>query len=81
MASFTIIRVYEVPGADRIEATERMLDALSLHVERDFHVADYIRSPEDKPGKGRPVDLRPAAGWITLIKKQLGLAGVKPVQK
>jgi hypothetical protein len=73
MASYTIIRVYEVPAGDRSEATERMLDALSLHVERDFHVADYIRSPEDKPGKGRPVDLRPAAGWFTLLKEQLGL--------
>ena len=73
MGLYTVIRIYEVPGEDRIQATERMLEALASGVERDFHVKDYIRSPEDKPGKGKPVDLRPAAGWFTLLKEQLGL--------
>ena len=81
MAVYTIIRVYEVPADDRIQATERMLEAVQTHTERDFHVKDYIRSPEDKPGKGKPVDLR-ATGWLTLIREQLGLVGKrKPESK
>jgi hypothetical protein len=74
MAVYTIIRVYEVPAENRLQATERMLEALDLHVERDFHIKDYIREPGDKPGKGRQVDLRPAAGWIQLFLEQLGIA-------
>lgn len=73
MAVYTIIRVYEVPAESRIQATERMLEALDLHTERNFHVKDYIREPDEKPGKGKPVDLRPM-GWLTLIREQLGLA-------
>jgi len=50
MAVYTIIRVYEVPAENRIQATDRMLEALVLHVEHDFHVKDIIREPGDKPG-------------------------------
>lgn len=80
MAVYTIIRVYEVPADNRIEATERMLEALMLKTERDFHVRDYIREPDEKPGKSKPVDLRPT-GWLTLIKEQLGLLKRKPDSK
>jgi hypothetical protein len=39
MAVYTIIRVYEVPADTRQQATDRMIEALALHVERDFHKA------------------------------------------
>ena len=71
MGKFTIIRVYEVPAETRQQATDRMLEALLMHVEKDFHVKDYIREPGDKPGKGRVVDLKPPAGWLSLIVQQL----------
>ena len=71
MALYTIIRVYEVPASNRIEATDRMIEALALHVERDFHVKDIIRDPDAKPGQGKPVSLLPPAGWLTLLKRQL----------
>jgi hypothetical protein len=71
MGKFTIIRVYEVPADTRQQATDRMLEALLMHVEKDFHVKDYIREPGDKPGKGRVVDLKPPAGWLSLLKQQL----------
>ena len=45
MLVYTIIRVYDIPADDRIQATERMLEALQPHTERDFHVRDYIREP------------------------------------
>ena len=80
MGLYTIMRVYEVPADDRTQATERMLEALSTGAERDFHVKDYIRGPEDKPGKGKPVDLRPM-GWLTLIREQLGLLKREPNDK
>ncbi len=70
MAIFTIIRVYEVPAETRQQATDRMLEALMFHVEKDFHVKDIIREPESKPGTGTPVDLRPT-GWLTLFREQL----------
>ncbi len=56
MAVYTIIRVYEVPAENRIQATERMLEALMLKTERDYHVNDYVQEPGEKPGKGKPVD-------------------------
>jgi hypothetical protein len=80
MALYTIIRVYEIPASSRIEATERMLEALMLKSERDFHVRDYIREPGEATGKGKPVDLRPT-GWLTLIREQLGLVKREPETK
>ena len=65
MAKYTIIRVYEVPAKNRIEATDRMLEALAFHVEKDFHVKVTIREPATKPEQGKP------AGWLTLIMRQL----------
>ena len=71
MAVYTIIRVYEVPAENQQQATDRMIEALTLHVERDFHVKDVIRAPGAKPGQGKPVDLKPPAGWLSLIARQL----------
>jgi hypothetical protein len=71
MALYTIIRVYEVPADNQIEATDRMMEALALHMERDFHVKDIIRTPDAKPGQGKQVSLQPPAGWLTLLKRQL----------
>ena len=71
MAVYTIIRVYEVPADTQQEATDRMLEALALHVERDLHVKDIIRAPGSKPGQGKPVDLKPPTGWLTLALRQL----------
>ena len=71
MAKWSIIRVYEVPAENQIEATDRMMEAIALHVERDYHVKDILREPGAKPGQGKPVDLRPPTGWLTLLKRQL----------
>jgi hypothetical protein len=71
MAKYTIIRLYEVPADNQYQATDRMMEALALHVEKDFHVKDIIREPGAKPGQGKAVDLKPPAGWMTLLKKQL----------
>jgi hypothetical protein len=71
MALYTIIRVYEVPAETKQQATDRMLEAIVLHVEKDFHVKDVIREPGAKPGQGKVVELKPPAGWITLLKQQL----------
>jgi hypothetical protein len=71
MALYTIIRIYEVPARNRIEATDRMIEALTLRVEGDFHVKDIIRDPDAKPGEGSRVSLRPPEGWLGLIRKQL----------
>ena len=71
MAVYTIIRVYEVPADTQQQATDRMMEALALHVERDFHVKDVIRQPGSKPGQGTKVDLNRPAGWLSLIARQL----------
>jgi hypothetical protein len=46
MATYTIIRIYEIPAETQQQATDRMLEALLMHVEKDFHVKDIIR---DRP--------------------------------
>jgi hypothetical protein len=71
MAVYTIIRVYEVPADTQQQATERMMEALALHVERDFHKKDIIREPGSTPGQGTKVDLKPPAGWLSLVVRQL----------
>ena len=71
MAVYTIIRIYEVPADTKQQATDRMMEALALHVERDFHVKDIIREPGAKPGQGTQVDLKPPPGWLSLIVRQL----------
>ena len=71
MAVYTIIRVYEVPADTQQQATDRMIEALALHVERDFHKKDVIRAPGAKPGQGKQVDLKPPEGWLTLALRQL----------
>jgi hypothetical protein len=74
MAVYTIIRVYEVPADTQQQATDRMLEAMVLHVERDFHVKDIVRLKVDKsekPGKWNTVTLAPPAGWLTLVVRQL----------
>lgn len=71
MAVYTIIRVYEVPADNQQQATDRMTEALVLKVEHDFHVKDVIRDPDAKPGQGKKVDLKPPAGWLSLIVRQL----------
>jgi hypothetical protein len=71
MAVYTIIRVYEVPADTQQQATDRMIEALTLHVERDFHKKDIIREPGSQPGQGKKVVLKPPAGWLSLIARQL----------
>jgi hypothetical protein len=71
MALYTIIRVYEVPADTQQQATDRMIEALALHVERDFHKKDIIREPGSKLGQGKQVDLKPPEGWLTLALRQL----------
>jgi hypothetical protein len=70
-ALYTIIRIYEVPAENRIQATDRMIEALALRVEGDFHIKDIIRDPDAKPGQGTKVTLKPPDGWLSLIRKQL----------
>jgi hypothetical protein len=71
MALYTIIRVYEIPAENQQQAAERMLEALVLRVEKDYHVKDIIREPDAKPGQGHEVRLYPPAGWLSLVIKQL----------
>lgn len=71
MATYKIIRIYEVPGEDQTEATNRMMEALMLRVERHYHVMDYVKSPDDPAGKGKKINLDPPKGWMTTFMDQL----------
>ena len=70
--TYTIIRVYKIPADNEYQATNRMLEALALHVEKNFHVIDIIRKPGAKPGEGDVVDLTPPPGWKTLFRQRTG---------
>ena len=67
MAIYKIMRIYEVPAETQIQATNRMMEALMLHVERDYHVIDYVKTPEDASGKGHKIDLTPPKGWLSAL--------------
>ncbi len=74
MAVYTIIRIFEVPAESQQQATDRMLEALVLHVEKDFHVKDIVRENVEKgakPQQWNRVKLAPPAGWLTLALRQL----------
>jgi hypothetical protein len=71
VAIYTIIRIYDVPAENQIEATDRMMEAVALHKERFFHAKDIIRAPDTKPGQGKKISLDPPEGWLSLIKRQL----------
>jgi hypothetical protein len=76
MAVYKILRIYTVPAENEIQATERMMEALTLGVEKDFHVTDYVKSPDDARGKGKEISLVPPKGWMTILLDQL-LGGKK----
>ena len=71
MATYKIIRIYEVPGKDQIEATNRMMEALMLGVERHYHVMDYVKASDDPSSKGKKVNLDPPKGWLATFMDQL----------
>jgi hypothetical protein len=71
MAIYKIMRIYEVPAENQIEATNRMMEALVLQVEEHWHVTDIIRGPEDPQGKGKTINLQPSKGWIETLVDQI----------
>jgi hypothetical protein len=66
---YTIIRVYEVPAANRYEATDELAEAIALHQEKVYHVKDVVRAPDEKWGK--VIDKKPATTWGTIFKRQI----------
>jgi hypothetical protein len=70
MARYRIIRIYEVPAKTRYQATDRMMEAIELRTEKDYHVKDVIRLCE-KDSPFSKVELRPPAGWWDILMSQL----------
>jgi hypothetical protein len=73
MAVFTIMRIYEIPADTRIAATERMLEALEFHTEKDYHVTDIVRNKDDMSADRhwKPVALPHAPNMVTIFKRQM----------
>jgi hypothetical protein len=71
MPIYKIMRIYEVPGKDQVQATNRMMEALALGVESDYHLTDYIKKPDDPRGKGEKLNLKPPKGWGTTFLDQI----------
>jgi hypothetical protein len=75
MGHFVIMCIYEIPADDRIEATDTMLEALELGVEKDYHVRDIVKKTDDDASYFKPVDLtsaaKPPATMVTIFKRQL----------
>jgi len=70
MARYRIVRIYEVPAGNRYQATDRMMEAIALHTEKDYHVKDVIRECGKQTVSSR-IELRPPTGWWTLFIQQL----------
>ena len=75
MAVYTIVRVYEVPADNRIQATDRLAEAMALGVEEDYHVKDVVREPD--ANKHVRVSLKPPKSWRGLLVEQLFGGSVK----
>ncbi len=73
MAVFTIMRIYEIPADNRIEATDRMLEALEFHTEKDYHVTDILRNKDDMSAdrNWKPVELPHATNMVTIFRRQI----------
>jgi hypothetical protein len=73
MAVFTIMRIYEIPADSRIEATDRMLEALEFHTEKDYHVTDLVRKKDDASTERhwKPVALPQSTKITTIFSRQL----------
>ena len=70
MARYRIVRIYEVPADNRYQATDRMMEAIVLRTEKDYHVKDVIRLCE-KDSTLSEVQLRGPTGWWTILISQL----------
>ena len=70
MPKYKIARVYEVLAKDRIEATDRLMEAIACGDEKLFHAYDLIR-PSGDPSRPEPVRLEPPTGWMKLLREQL----------
>jgi hypothetical protein len=75
MGRYVIMRIYELPADDRIEATDRMLEALELGTEKDYHARDIVKKTDDDASYFKPVDLsppaKPTAKMVTIFKRQI----------
>ncbi len=71
MPKYRIARVYEVHAKNRIEATDRLMEAFAFGDEKSYHLYDLIRPSDDPNSKGEPVRLRPPTGWMSLLRDQL----------
>ena len=56
MARYRILRIYEVPADNRYQATNRMMEAIVLGCEKDFHLYDVIR-PAGSPTAFVKIDM------------------------
>lgn len=70
MARYRIKRIYEVPADNRYQATDRMMEAIVLGTEKDYHVRDVIRLCENDSPFSK-VELQPPTGWWTILMSQL----------
>jgi hypothetical protein len=67
------MRIYDIPADDRIEATNRMLEALEFHTEKDYHVTDIVRNKDEMSAERhrKPVELPHSTKMVTIFKRQL----------
>jgi hypothetical protein len=73
MPIYKIMRIYEVPGKDQVQATNRMMEAIALGVEGDYHATDWIKNSERPKDKGERLSLKPPKGWgATFLDQILG---------
>ena len=70
MARYRIVRIYEVPAENRYQATDRMMEAIELRTDKDYHVKDVIRLCE-RDSTLSEVELRGPTSWWTIIMSQL----------
>jgi hypothetical protein len=65
MATYKIIRIYQIEATSVSQATKKLLDAVEAHKEEDFHVSDSVREADEA------ADADKGGSWVNSAKRQI----------
>jgi hypothetical protein len=65
MATYKIIRIYQVEANSVSQATKKLLDAVEAKKDEEYHVSDSVREADDS------ADTDKGTGWVNSTKRQL----------
>jgi hypothetical protein len=65
MPVYTIFRKYQIEAKNVSDATKKLLEAVELKKDEDYHISDSVREADEQPNNGQ------LTAWASAAKKQL----------